>query len=90
MGTPMAPNYGNLFKDNFEQNLLRDYFQKKLDYRGSVLLTMFSSHGSVTRTRWIFSFHFTQNYSKFKNMKSKIKSKIQKHYFLNLQILTSI
>ena len=25
MGTPMAPNYGKLFMNNFEQNLLRDY-----------------------------------------------------------------
>ena len=28
MGTPMAPNYANLFMDNFEKNLLRDYSQK--------------------------------------------------------------
>ena len=28
METPMAPNYTNLFLDNFEQNLMRDYFQK--------------------------------------------------------------
>ena len=28
MGTPMAPNYANLFMDNFEQNLLRDYSKK--------------------------------------------------------------
>ena len=24
MGTPMAPNYANLFMDNFEESLLRD------------------------------------------------------------------
>ena len=28
MGTRIAPNYANLFMDNFEQNLLRDYSQK--------------------------------------------------------------
>ena len=28
MGTPMAPNYTNLFMDRFEQNLLPDYSQK--------------------------------------------------------------
>ena len=28
MGTPMTPNYANLFMDNFEQNLLNDYSQK--------------------------------------------------------------
>ena len=27
-GTRMAPNYANLFVDNFEQSLLRDYSQK--------------------------------------------------------------
>ena len=28
MGTLMAPNFPNLFMENFEQNLLRDYSQK--------------------------------------------------------------
>ena len=28
MATPMAPNYANLFMNNFEQNLLHDYSQK--------------------------------------------------------------
>ena len=28
MATLMASNYANLFIDNFEQNLLHDYFQK--------------------------------------------------------------
>ena len=28
MGTPMAQNYATLFMDNFEQNLLQNYFQK--------------------------------------------------------------
>ena len=28
MGKPIAPNYADLFMDNFEQNLLRDYSQK--------------------------------------------------------------
>ena len=59
MGTPMALNYANLFLDNFEQNLLRDYSQKKLEYHlwyGFVLLTIFSSHEPITRTHWIISF----------------------------------
>ena len=28
MGTSMAPNYANLFLDNFERTLLRDYYQR--------------------------------------------------------------
>ena len=28
MGTPMAPNYANLFMNEFEQNLLNDYYKK--------------------------------------------------------------
>ena len=28
LGAPMAPNYPNLFMENFEQNLLPDYSQK--------------------------------------------------------------
>ena len=28
MGTPMTPNYANLFRKNFGQNLLHDYSQK--------------------------------------------------------------
>ena len=28
MGTPMTPNYANLFMDNFEQTLPLDFFQQ--------------------------------------------------------------
>ena len=28
MGTPMAPNYANLFMDEFEENLINDFFRK--------------------------------------------------------------
>ena len=28
METPLPPNYANLFMDDFEQNLLHDYFFK--------------------------------------------------------------
>ena len=55
MGTSLAPNYANFFMDNFEQNLLVSIFEK-LDchlWYSFVLLTIFSSHGLVTRTRCI-------------------------------------
>ena len=58
MVTPMAPNYANLFIDNFEQTYCV-IILKKLDYHhwyGFVLLTIFSSYEPVTRTRWIISF----------------------------------
>ena len=53
IGTPMAPNYANLFMKNFEQTYCVIIF-KKLDYHlwyGFVLLTIFCSYGPVTRTR---------------------------------------
>ena len=58
IGTPMAPNYANLFMKNFEQTYCVIIF-KKLDYHlwyGFVLLTIFFSYGPVTRTCWIISF----------------------------------
>ena len=58
MGIPMAPNYANLFMDNFERAYCT-IILKKLDYHlwyGFVLLTIFSSYGSVTSTCWIISF----------------------------------
>ena len=58
MGSLMAPNSVNLFMDNFQQNLLHDYFQKTglSPVVWFVLLAIFSSYGPVTRTRWIISF----------------------------------
>ena len=91
MGKPMAPKYVNLFMDNFEQNLLRDYSKKKMDYHlwyGFVLLTIFSSYGPVTRTRSIISFPSHRVTVNPKNMKSKIKFEIHlttnEVYFLDV------
>ena len=58
MGSLMAPNSVNLFMDNFQQNLLHDYFQKTglSPVVWFVLLAIFSSYRPVTRTRWIISF----------------------------------
>ena len=73
----MAPDYTNLFTDNFEQNLLCDYSQKT---RLSPLVwfrfidgIFFIWTGSKDSYHFIF---FTQNYSKSKNMKSKNKFEI--------------
>ena len=78
-GTRMAPNYANLFMDNFEQSLLRDYSQK-LDYHfwyGFLLVTIFPSYGWIGNKNSLdLIISFTQNYSKSKNMKSKIELEI--------------
>ena len=31
MGTPMAPNYSNLFMDYLENRIIEDFFKKKLE-----------------------------------------------------------
>ena len=78
MGTPMAPNYANLFMDNFEQNLLRDYSQitglSPLVWFRFIDDIFFIWTGNKDSLDHFIS--FTQNYSKSKNMKSKIKFEI--------------
>ena len=78
MGTLMAPNYANLFIDNFEQNLQRDYSQKTglsplVWFRFSEDISFIWTSNKDSFDHFIY---FTQNYSKSKNMKSKIKSEI--------------
>ena len=78
MGTPMAPNYANLFMDNFEQNLLHDYSQKTglsplvwFRFIDDIFLIWTGNKDSLDHF-----ISFTQNYSKSRNMKSKIKFEI--------------
>ena len=74
----MAPHYANLFMDNFEQNLLRNYSQKT----GSSPLVRFRFIDDIffiwtgNKDSLDHFISFTQNYSKSKNMKSKIKFEI--------------
>ena len=78
METPMAPNYVNLFLDNFEQNLLRDYSQKT----GLSPLVWFRFIDdiffiwTVNKDSLDHFISFTQNYSKSRNMHSKINFEI--------------
>ena len=78
MGTPMAPNYANFFMSNFERNLLHDYSQKTglspLVWFGFIDDIFFIWTGNKDSLDHFIS--FTQNYSKLKNMKSKIKFNI--------------
>ena len=77
MGSLMAPNSVNLFMDNFEQNLLHDYFQKTglSPVVWFVLLKIFSSYGPVTRTHWIISFRSHRITVNPKILNSKLNSK---------------
>ena len=92
MGTPMAPNYANLFMDNFEQNLLHDYSQKTglspLVWFRFIDDIFFIWTGNKDSLDHFIS--FTQNYSKSKNMKSKIKFEIHlstnEVHFLNVTV----
>ena len=78
MGIAMALNYANLLTGNFEQDLLRNCSQKT----GLSLLVWFRFIDGIffiwTGNKDLLN-HFislTQNYGKSKNMKSKIKLKI--------------
>ena len=70
----MAPNYANLFMENFEQSLLRDYSQKT----GLLSLVWFCFIDHIffiwTGNKYSLDhfISFKQNYSNFKNMESKI------------------
>ena len=78
MATTIGSNYANLFTENFEQNLLRNCSQKT----GLSPLVWFHFVDNIFFI-WTFnkdsldhSISFAQNYSKSKNMKSKIKFQI--------------
>ena len=88
----MATNYANLFMDNFEQNLLRDYSQKTglsplvwFRFIDDIFFIWTGNEDSLHH--FIF---FTHNYSKAKNMKSKIKFEIHlstnKVHFLDVTV----
>ena len=74
----MTPNYANIFVDNFEVNVLRDYFQKRelsplvwFRFIDDIFFIWIGNKDSLDQFISI-----AQNYSKSKNMKSKIKFEI--------------
>ena len=80
MGTPMAPNYANLFMDKFETNVIESYRQKT----GLVPLVWFRyiddiffvwTHGTDSLDDFI---KFNQRYSDANKMKSNIKFEVNK------------
>ena len=90
--TQIAPHYANLFMDNFEQNLLRNYSQKtglsplvRFRFIDDIFFIWTGNKGSLDHF-----ISFTQNYNKSKNMKSKIKFKIhlstKEVHFLDVKV----
>ena len=78
MGTPMAPNYANLFMDNFEQSLLHEYSEKfgktpLVWYR--YIDDIFFIWNDTTKSLEHF-ITFIQGYSQSKKMKSNIKFEV--------------
>ena len=93
MGTPMAPNYANLFMDKFERGILDDYYAKTglkpliwIRYIDDIFFIW--THGADTLQDFI---NFTQSYSTKKQMKSKIKFEInqstERVHFLDVTIM---
>lgn len=75
MGTPMAPNYANLFLDKFEREMLQTYHSKTGEkplvwYRYIDDIFCIWNHGDKSLQKFI---SFCQEYSEMKNMKSNIK-----------------
>lgn len=88
MGTPMKPNYANLIIGNFKQSLVQDSFQKirlspLVQFRVIDYIFFVCTVNKESLNHFI---SFTQNYSKSKDMDSKIKlethlSTNQVHFF---------
>ena len=78
MGTPMAPNYANLFMSKFENDLITSYHQEKglkphVWFRYIDDIFMIWTHGPDTLKDFI---DYTQNFSKQRNMKSDIRFEV--------------
>ena len=80
MGTPMAPNYANLFMDKFENEFIKEYARKTglrplvwFRYIDDVFFIW--SHGSESLDDFIA---FNQSFSKEKGMRSQIRFEVNK------------
>ena len=92
IATSMAPHYANLFMDNFEHNLLRNYSQKtglsplvRFRFIDNIFFIWTGNKDSLDHF-----ISFKQNYNKSKNMKSKLKFKIhlstKEVHFLDVKV----
>ena len=78
MGTPMAPNFANLFMGKFERNLMNDFFKEHgirplVWFRYIDDIFFIWTHGEESLKNFI---QFAQNYAQGKKMKSNIKFEV--------------
>ena len=80
MGTPMAPNYANIFMDKFEQGLLSAFYKKSgkrplvwWRFIDDIFFIWNDDENSLNEF-----ITFCQEYSEIQKMKSKIKFTINK------------
>ena len=80
MGTPMAPNYANLFMAKFEEDLLENYYSATghrplVWFRYIDDIFMIWTSGNKSLDEFLL---FSQNFSQSRNMKSVIRFEINK------------
>ena len=80
MGTPMAPNYANLFMAKFEEDMITTYynstgFKPLVWYRYIDDIFLIWTHGNDELEKFLL---FVENYSNTKKMKSIIKFEVNK------------
>ena len=93
MGTPMAPNYANLFMDKFETNILKSYY-KKTGIRPLIWVRFIDdiffiwTEGEQSLNEFI---EFAQSFSTTTSMKSNIKFEVHQSTdrvnFLDVSVL---
>ena len=78
MGTPMAPNYANLFMAKFENDVITSFYEKSglkpyvwFRYIDDIFFVW--THGSDSLNDFI---SYNQNYSNEKGMRSNIKFEV--------------
>jgi hypothetical protein len=81
MGTPMAPNYANLFMDKFENDAINEYAEKTglrplVWFRYIDDIFFIWTHGLESLNEFI---GFCNNFSEMKNMRSSIKFETNNH-----------
>ena len=94
MGTPMAPNYANLFMDRFEETLLEEFYNKTgkkpvVWWRYIDDIFVIWKDGDESLKEFL---NFTQNFSTHKKMKSNIKFTVSQSTeevnFLDVRIIS--
>ena len=93
MGTPMAPNYANLFMAKFESDLITSYFEKtglrpQVWFRYIDDIFFIWTHGANALDDFL---SYAQDYSTNTGMKSKIKFDVNKStnevHFLDVSVV---